>query len=140
MTFAQPAYAQDDAATREAIAEMRAQMAEMAARIDALEGELAEAEAEAEAASAAAAAANETALAASTAASEASAKADKAPAVAFKGAPEIKGEGGWSFKPRGRLQYDAGIVNAPLLATDAGQRRPPRDPKQLQGEFGSGLA
>lgn len=113
MTFAQPAYAQEDAATREAIAEMRAQMAAMAARIDALESELAEAEAEAEAASAAAAVANETALAASTAASEASAKADKAPSVAFKGAPEIKGDNGWSFKPRGRLQYDAGFVNAP---------------------------
>ena len=27
-----------------------------------------------------------------------------APAVACKGAPEIRGEGGWSFKPLGRLQ------------------------------------
>jgi phosphate-selective porin OprO/OprP len=35
------------------------------------------------------------------------------PAIAWKGAPEIAGEGGWSFKPRGRLQIDAGVVNAP---------------------------
>src|SRR5688572_29736759 len=26
------------------------------------------------------------------------------PTVTFKGAPEIAAEGGWSFKPRGRLQ------------------------------------
>ncbi len=35
------------------------------------------------------------------------------PAIAWKGAPEISGEGGWSFKPRGRLQIDSGIVDAP---------------------------
>lgn len=91
---------------REAIAEMRAQMAAMAARIDVLEGELAEAEAQAEAAASAAVAATE-------AANEASAKAERTPAVKFKGAPEIKGEGGWSFKPRGRLQYDAGFTSVP---------------------------
>ena len=33
--------------------------------------------------------------------------------VNWKGAPELKGKGGWSFKPRGRLQYDAGFVSAP---------------------------
>ena len=113
ISFAQPAFAQDDGSTTEALAEMRAQMAAMAARIDALESELAEAEAEAESASAAASAANEAAVAASAMASEAHAKADKMPAIAFKGAPEIKGEGGWSFKPRGRLQYDAGFTSAP---------------------------
>ena len=115
--FAQPAYAQDDDDMRDALAEMRAQMATMASRIDALEGELAEAEAEAEAASAAAAVANQAAVAANAVATEASAQAqanaDRGPTIAFKGAPEIKGEGGWSFKPRGRLQYDAGFTNAP---------------------------
>ncbi|MEP5937867.1 MAG: porin [Erythrobacter sp.] len=113
VSFAQPAYAQDADTMQTALAEMRAQMAAMATRIDALEGELAEAEAEAAAASAAASAASEAAVAASAVANEASAKADKSPAISFKGAPEIKGEGGWSFKPRGRLQYDAGFTSAP---------------------------
>ncbi|ASK87332.1 porin P [Sphingorhabdus sp. SMR4y] len=40
--------------------------------------------------------------------------------VAFKGAPEIKGEDGWSFKPRGRMLYDFGSVNAPDSINDAG--------------------
>ena len=34
-------------------------------------------------------------------------------APAWKGAPQFTGEGGWSFKPRGRLMYDAGYVSSP---------------------------
>ena len=34
-------------------------------------------------------------------------------AIAWKGAPEISGEGGWSFKPRGRLQVDGAVIDAP---------------------------
>jgi len=42
------------------------------------------------------------------------------PAIAWKGAPEIAGEGGWSFKPRGRLQVDTGVIDAPAaLAGDS---------------------
>jgi phosphate-selective porin OprO and OprP len=33
------------------------------------------------------------------------------PEIKFKGAPEITSEGGWSFKPRGRLQVDVASVN-----------------------------
>lgn len=33
--------------------------------------------------------------------------------IAWKGAPEFESEDGWSFKPRGRLQYDAGFVDVP---------------------------
>jgi phosphate-selective porin OprO/OprP len=40
--------------------------------------------------------------------------------IAFKGAPEIKAEDGWSFKPRGRILIDAGTVNAPDSIVDAG--------------------
>lgn len=109
LCFAQPAAAQDSAELAQELAQMRATMAAMAQRIDALEAELAEADAKAEAASAQAATANETAVAASAAAE----KAAKSPTIAFKGAPEIKADGGWSFKPRGRLQYDTGFVNAP---------------------------
>lgn len=35
------------------------------------------------------------------------------PSITWKGAPQIKGEGGWSFKPRGRIQVDAGTINIP---------------------------
>src|SRR5688500_1471709 len=34
-------------------------------------------------------------------------------AIAWKGAPEVSGEGGWSFKPRGRLQIDSAVIDAP---------------------------
>ena len=40
--------------------------------------------------------------------------------IGFKGAPEIKGKDGWSFKPRGRVLYDFGTVNAPDSIVDAG--------------------
>lgn len=33
--------------------------------------------------------------------------------IGWKGAPELKHKDGWSFKPRGRLQFDAGYVAAP---------------------------
>ncbi|MBA3834723.1 MAG: hypothetical protein H0X53_02540 [Sphingomonas sp.] len=37
-----------------------------------------------------------------------------ATAPAWKGAPQfVDKEGGWSFKPRGRLQYDFGYVDGP---------------------------
>ena len=35
------------------------------------------------------------------------------PSITFKGAPLIEFENGWSFKPRGRLQFDTGFVLAP---------------------------
>ncbi|HYD25437.1 MAG TPA: porin [Croceibacterium sp.] len=36
-----------------------------------------------------------------------------AAAIAWKGAPEITGAGGWSFKPRGRVQVDTAVIDAP---------------------------
>lgn len=33
--------------------------------------------------------------------------------IGFKGMPEMKSESGWSFKPRGRMQIDAGYLAAP---------------------------
>lgn len=33
--------------------------------------------------------------------------------IAWKGGPEFKTESGWSFKPRGRIQIDAGYLHAP---------------------------
>lgn len=89
----QAAYAQDASAgdVERELASMRAAMAQMAARIESLEGQLAE-------------------------------EADNAAATAivWKGAPEFTAEGGWSFKPRGRLQLDAGTVGAPNGIADEG--------------------
>jgi phosphate-selective porin OprO/OprP len=108
--WALPAQAQsaDAAAIQRELAEMRKQMRVMADRIDSLEGQLATANARAEAASQAAASANQSATAAVAAAA-------KAPPVqvAWKGAPEFSAEGGWSFKPRGRMQIDLGAIAAP---------------------------
>ena len=33
--------------------------------------------------------------------------------VKWKGGPETSGQGGWTFKPRGRIHYDAGYVSVP---------------------------
>jgi len=52
----------------------------------------------------------------------AAAKPDPAPLeVSWKGAPQVVDkEGGWSFKPRGRLQYDVGHVSHPDGYDNAG--------------------
>lgn len=135
--WAPPAYAQsaDSAAIRQELEAMRAQMKAMEGRIESLEGQLNAANARADAATQAAQSASQ---AASQAASQVAAQsasiaaAAKAPATAptaagtakaasdaspiqvvWKGGPEFRGDNGWSFKPRGRLQIDAGGVNAP---------------------------
>ena len=111
--WAVPAHAQegDAAAIQQELAAMRAQMAEMAVRMDALQSQLTEAQAKAAAAEAAAG--NAVTVA------EAAQAAEPATEISWKGAPEISGEGGWSFKPRGRLQYDAGFVDAPDATFDS---------------------
>ncbi len=40
--------------------------------------------------------------------------------IAWRGAPELRFAGGWSFKPRGRLQIDVGGVDAPGAIGDRG--------------------
>ncbi|MFC4292659.1 porin [Sphingorhabdus arenilitoris] len=53
-------------------------------------------------------------------AAKAKEKKSSAPEVKWKGAPELEGEGGWSFKPRGRLLYDVANVSAPSAINDRG--------------------
>lgn len=115
-----PAQAQsaDSAAVAQELAAMRAQMAQMAARIDTLEAQLANANAKADAATSAAGAAS-AALAKIPAPS---ATAKPATEVTWDGAPRLATKDGWSFKPRGRLQVDAGSVSAPAMPTQAAQR------------------
>ncbi|MGE3692222.1 MAG: OprO/OprP family phosphate-selective porin [Novosphingobium sp.] len=112
--WALPAQAQsaDSAAVRQELATMRAQMERMAERIDVLEARLAQANERAETATASANAANAAVAAA------ANAKPDTT--IVWKGAPEIEGKGGWSFKPRGRVNFDAGTVSQPNGITDKG--------------------
>ncbi|MGX7927288.1 OprO/OprP family phosphate-selective porin [Tsuneonella sp. HG094] len=112
--WAMPAAAQDNAAVAEELARMRAQMAAMASRIDTLESQLQVAKAEAQAATTAAGAAT-----ASAAAATETAKKPAETAIAWKGAPELTTSSGWSFKPRGRLQLDAGTVGSPAGISDA---------------------
>ena len=112
-TMATPLAAQTKPSPTDELSALRAELARLSARVDQLEGELEQAEGKAEAASAAAAAASESAAAATKSAAAVEAGAEKAPSIKFKGAPVIEAAGGWSFKPRGRLMYDAGFVNAP---------------------------
>ncbi|AKM09752.1 OprO/OprP family phosphate-selective porin [Croceicoccus naphthovorans] len=107
--LATPAFAQDSEAEamRAELEAMRAQMQAMAARIDSLEGQLVTAQAKADAAT-------ETSTTALAAAEEA--KSDTS--VKWKGAPQFEGNG-FTFKPRGRMQYDVGYLGAPDSFTDS---------------------
>lgn len=96
-TMATPVLAQDAAVSADELATMRAQLQAMNARIDQLEGELA-----------AAKAANDAQDGAIAAAAEAAAREPAPTAV-----DSLKKKDGWSFKPRGRLMFDAGTLSAP---------------------------
>lgn len=113
--WAIPAQAQtaDQAAIQQELAQMRAEMQRMAQRIDTLEGQLATANAKADSATQAAATAN--------AAATAAAKQQPPVKVAWKGAPELSTDSGWSFKPRGRMQMDAGVIEAPSGLSNSNQ-------------------
>jgi len=106
--WASPASAQDAAAVAQELAAMRAQMAAMASRIDTLESQLADARARADAAQAAADTTTR-----QLAAVQQTVTAKPATQVSWDGAPKLAAEGGWSFKPRGRLQIDSAGVDAP---------------------------
>ncbi|TXC74104.1 porin [Sphingorhabdus soli] len=109
--FATPVHAQEISADE--AAQLRAQLAAMKAQLATLEARVAATDQTAQDAGQAAANADVKAQAATAAATEATAAAKSVPAIAWKGAPEITGEGGWSFKPRGRAQLDIASVNAP---------------------------
>ncbi len=104
-----PAQAQsaDSAAVQQELAAMRAQISQLVQRVDTLEGQLVDARARADAAQAAAATIPAQVAAAQTATAKPSTQ------IAWDGAPKITAEGGWSFKPRGRLQVDTAGIDAP---------------------------
>lgn len=97
------------ALSAEETAALRSQIQALQAQVQALEARLDKAE-------------SNTAAATATAqqASELAAKKSEGPKITFKGAPEISDGKGWSFKPRGRLLFDAAVVDAPSGISDRG--------------------
>lgn len=94
--------------------DLAAEVAALRAEVEALRARVAQAEA-------AQGAAPVTIQAPAAPAESAQVKADAPEAsIRFSGAPRITAPGGWSFKPRGRLQYDAGWVESPAGVTDRG--------------------
>lgn len=107
--FASTAHAQTLSA--EDVAALKAEIAALRAQVQSLEARVGKAEGDASAATAAASAASTTAQAVQVAQKD-------APTIKFKGAPEISDGKGWSFKPRGRLLFDAGYIAAPGAVMD----------------------
>ncbi|MBO9519532.1 MAG: porin [Porphyrobacter sp.] len=105
-----PAFAQS-----QEVAELQQQIAAMQAEIARLAGKVEELQAKEQARDAAEAepAAQALAPAAAPAPASTPAPAPDAPRISWKGAPEVSAPGGWSFKPRGRLQIDSATINAP---------------------------
>jgi phosphate-selective porin OprO/OprP len=119
IVLATPAFAQQGGGAalppspseREA-AQLRQELTELQNRLQQLEARIADQQGSIAAAQSASSAALEQARAAEKAAGETK--------VAWKGAPELSTKSGWSFKPRGRLQYDFGAVDAPKGISDPG--------------------
>ena len=108
------AMAQEAPSLEDQVAALVAEVSRLNQRVAELEAEQAQAEAQQ-----ANAAVEQAAMAAQVAAIEAAippaptVTADSPAEIAWAGAPEIEGEGGWSFKPFGRFNFDAGSFNAP---------------------------
>ena len=101
------------ASVQEELAAMRAEIARLNQRVAELETDQAESEADMVALEAQAAAAQAQTEAAIAAIPAPMVTATSGTEISWAGAPEIEGPGGWSFKPRGRLNIDAGFINAP---------------------------
>ncbi len=95
-TMATPVFARDVTVSTDELAAMRAELAAMNARIDELEGELATAKA--------AHAAQDATIAP---------RAAEAAVSSASAVGELTSGDGWSFKPRGRLMFDAGFTDGP---------------------------
>lgn len=109
---------QAQAQAQDSSSSLEQQIAAMQSQIDSLSSQLlaikAEQQAQSQQVAQAAALATETQETAVSAADTAKGQSDKSgSSVAWKGAPQITSEGGWSFKPRGRIQVDGGTVNIP---------------------------
>lgn len=102
LAHAQALSVQDAVALRSEMEALKAQMMALQARLE-----------QAEAGAASATASAQAATSSAQKAAEVAQKASSAPTIKFKGAPEISDGKGWSFKPRGRFQWDVASVSAP---------------------------
>lgn len=100
------------ATSQQSSAGLHREVTELKARLEQLEARLAARQGQIDAAQSASNEAIRQAGAAEKAAGETK--------VVWKGAPEFSTDSGWSFKPRGRVQYDFGHVSAPTAITDSG--------------------
>lgn len=96
LSLASPALAQDADPSAVEVRQLRGELEALRSQIDALEAAL-----EAQ---------QRTVAEAETKAAQEATGGTK---IAWKGAPEFSSDDGWTFKPRGRLQYDFGHVSAP---------------------------
>lgn len=103
VAHAQAMSAEEAAALRAELATLKSQVQTLEARLDAATGTPATAPAP-------------------TAPAAPAVTAKPATEISWKGAPEIKTADGWSFKPRGRAQFDVAGINAPagVLGTHGG--------------------
>ena len=110
-----PVAASAQALSAEDAAKIRSEMAEMKAKLEAMESLLSSVSQQQQQ--------TKTVVAENTAAvAQTAAAVKKQPdvKVTWKGGPKIEGKGGWSFKPRGRLQVDFATVGAPSSINDPG--------------------
>lgn len=112
LALASPALAQDADPSAAEVRQLREELEALRSQIDALEATL-----EAQQATVAKA---ETSAAQAVETAHATKEATGGTKIAWKGAPEFSSEDGWTFKPRGRLQYDFGHVSAPDGISDDG--------------------
>ena len=104
--MAQAMSAEEAASLRAELAALKAQVQTLEARLDAATGQLAPAPVASPA----------------PAPTPPSVTAKPATEIVWRGAPEIKTADGWSFKPRGRMQFDVAGIDAPagVLRTRGG--------------------
>jgi phosphate-selective porin OprO/OprP len=139
-----PAIAQGGAQEGADVAAMKAEIAQLRAQLQAMEARLNKLDQpSASPALAAPAAASSAPEPAERPVQQAAARpAPPVTEIVWKGAPQFNGPGGVSFKPRGRLQYDANSVTRPsgnsdpTLAWSADVRRAFLG---VEGKFGAGL-
>lgn len=111
--------AEDAAALRAEIAALRAQVQSLQQRVDRADAERAAAIASAASPASASTAPSNVAQAGQAAPTPPAAAAKPAVETAWKGAPQIR-QGDWSFKPKGRMQFDTVAVAAPDSIPDKG--------------------
>ncbi|MCW2364539.1 phosphate-selective porin OprO/OprP [Sphingobium xanthum] len=123
------AQASSQASAPEDVAALRAEITRLRAQLESMEARLGKVEGTQDASSTPSATPEAAVASAQTATPAPAASAKPDAQLSWRGAPQFSGEGGLSFKPRGRLQLDTNVVsrpdgiNAPTLGWSADVRR-----------------